>query len=297
MKFTRGPGRIPSLKKSNMLWFFTTMFLLLVAYSLIVASRGSPLEGFAFTKGSESRAYKDDRTIYCVMVTKDDRKEFMLHSVRNFKEQDCRDKRLVIITESKQVHPTLNDDRILQIPVSRTSGVSLGALRNIAFSVIPEGAIFTVWDDDDVRSPGYLSTLKNQLGDQDFVLFTKRIEYNVNNNFAFVMELKPGFVLYFGRIYRDIRYDDVDVNEDVRLRETIKTKYKTKVLSDNDPKLYIRVVHGDNTSLLVNAKKNKVRDTSTHSVYFEHPIHEEDLQYARERIAAMNAFINQIRYQ
>lgn len=289
MKFTRGPGRIPSLKKSSMLWFFTAMFLLLIVYFSLIVSRSPPPEPFKEKKDG-------DETIYCVMVTKHDRREFMLHSVRNFKEQDYQNKRLVIISESKEVHPTLNDERILQMPVSRGSGVTLGALRNIAFSAIPERALFTVWDDDDVRSTDYLSTLKGELGKNDFIMFTKRIEYNMNTDFSFVMELKPGFVLYFGRKYKDIEYEDVNVNEDVQLRETIKAKYKTKVF-ENDPKLYIRVVHSDNTSLLVNEGKKKVRDTGSNSMYFEHEINQDDVEYTRERIAGMNSYINQIRYQ
>ena len=284
MKFTRGPGRIPSIRKSSMLWFFLTVFLLLVVYSILVILRTSPTETF--------KERNDDEIIYCVMITKDNRKEFMLHSVVNFLEQDYKNKRLIIISESKQVHPVLNKQNILQIPVSRSSGITLGNLRNIAFSMMPDGALFTVWDDDDVRSRDYLSKLKGELGENDFVMFTKRIEYNVNTDFAYVMELKPGFVLYFGRKNKGIEYEDVNVNEDVRLRETMKTNYKTKIY-ENDPKLYVRVVHSDNTSLLVNEGKTNLKDTSKNSLYFEHKINEEDLQYAREKIAIMNSVINQ----
>ena len=286
MKFTRGPGRVPSIKKSMMLWVILTLFLIIVTYYTLVSKR-MPVEQYNPPSPSP-----DDETVYCIMITSDKRHRFMLHSVSNFKEQDYVKKKLVIISESKMTDPILDDERILQIPVPRKHSITLGRLRNIAFEFIPDRAIFTVWDDDDIRSPDYISVLKQNLGQDDYVMISKRIEYNLNTNFIWVMELKPGFVLYFGRKFDGLKYENVDVNEDVKMRQHIKNRYKSKVL-DNDPKLYIRVAHDSNTSLLVNKEKTHIRNTERNKMYFEHPISRDDSLYAKERIAKFNSFMNQ----
>lgn len=291
LKFTRGPGRKPSIKKSWMLLILMVLFTLLLIYSFLTSKqKNSPIETYR-------EISKDDEIVYCVMVTHDVREQYMLHSVQNFKEQDYTNKRLIIVSETRIQHPLLNDPRILQVPVQRKgSNVSLGKLRNIAFELIPERALFTVWDDDDIRSTDYISTLKSNLGDNDFLMFSKRIEYNSNTNFAWIMELKPGFVLFFGRKLDMIKYDNVNVNEDVHLRHVIKTRYKSKVI-DNDPKLYIRISHDNNTSRLVNNRKTNLKDTASNRLYFEHQISEADQEYTRMKIAHLNSFVNQGRGQ
>lgn len=284
MKFTRGPGRVASLRKSTSLLIFLVAFVLLILYYIVKSSS---------TSRSSLEYFTEKEPVYCVMITKDSRVNYALHAVKNFLTQDYDNAKLIIISESKIEDRSLNDDRILQVPVRRDgeTAPTLGELRNIALEFVPLGGLWTVWDDDDIRSTGYLSSMKHFLGKKDYVFITKRIEYNLNTGYSWVMQLKPGFVLFFGRKRPSIRYDEVNVNEDVRLRDHIKSSFKTVVV-DNDPRMYIRTVHDDNTSILVNKLKKNIKDTSRNMIYFESEINDAELEYTREKIATLNTFLN-----
>lgn len=287
MKFTRGPGRVASLRKSSSFFVLVTAFVALLLYYVFRSrTRYEPtLETFDSS---------NHETIYCVMITKDSRIKYALHAVDNFFRQDYKNTRLILISETKIEDAALKDDRVLQVPLQRDGDnpPTLGKLRNIAFEFIPDGALWTVWDDDDIRSNGYLTSMRRYLGNNDYAFITKRIEYNMNTGFSWVMKLTTGFVLFFGRKSTKLRYEDVDVNEDVSMRDAIKRSSLKSVLVDNDPRMYIRTVHDDNTSVLVDKGKTKIKDTRANKMYFESEIKTEELEYAREKIAILNTFLN-----
>jgi hypothetical protein len=164
--------------------------------------------------------------------------------------------------------------------IRKKKGMTLGDMRNLAFEFIPEGALWTLWDDDDWRSDDYLSYLYNRLGNNDYVFFTKRIEHNLNTDFTWVMELKSGFVIMFGRKNWRLRYDNVEYNEDIFLKNMIKERMKYKII-DNNPMIYIRFVHNTNTSVIANKKKYEIKDTRDNKLYFEYDATQDIIDYVK----------------
>jgi hypothetical protein len=249
-----------------------------------------------FYKTTKS-GYKNNTTtnkepIYCVMITGKDKSRwnFAHIAIDNFKRQSHPNKRLIIINEGASLMGTGMEvmvDNILEIKLNdrEEKGITLGDMRNIAFEFIPDGAIWTLWDDDDWRSDDYLDYLYTNLQDKDYdyVLFTKRLEHNLNTGFTWIMELKSGFVILFGRKQASgkCRYESKDVNEDVLLKKHIIDNLKFKLIENNDPKIYIRMVHKTNTSLLVNQNKSLVKDTSQNKVYYEYDASDGDVQYVK----------------
>ena len=218
--------------------------------------------------------------IYCVMITgkNDARQKFAELAIKNFKLQSYPNKKLVIINESEPLH--VNDDDMLEIVISskQRDSLTLGDMRNMAFEYIPENAIWTTWDDDDWRSNNYLQYLFDRLKHFDYIFFTKRIEHNINTSFTWIMELKSGFVIMFGRKREFAKYDSKEYNEDIMLKKTISKHLKFNVI-DNDPIIYIRFTHKDNTSTLVKRDKINVKDTSSNKVYFERPANQMEKLY------------------
>lgn len=224
--------------------------------------------------------------IYCVMITGKDKSrwDFAHIAIDNFRKQSYPNKRLIIINEGESLMDIGGDD-ILEIKLDdrEKKGITLGDMRNIAFEFMPDDAVWTLWDDDDWRSDDYLDYLYDNLQDKDYVLFAKRLEHNLNTGFTWIMELKSGFVILFGRKQASgkCKYESKEVNEDVLLKNHIIDNLKFKIIEDNDPKIYIRMVHKSNTSLLVNQNKSCVKDTSQNKVYYEHDASDDDVRYVK----------------
>ena len=224
---------------------------------------------------------KSSDVVYCVMITgKDARLNFAEIAIKNFKKQDYQKKKLIIINEGKQLN--VSDHDILEISITnrKQKQMTLGDMRNLAFEFIPEGALWTLWDDDDWRSDNYLTYLYNRLGSNDYIFFTKRIEHNLNTNFTWVMELKSGFVIMFGRKNWELKYDSNEYNEDIPLKQDVKAKTKY-VIIDNDPKIYVRMVHKTNTSVMTNQKKDSLKNTTNNKNYFEYNATQEIVDYVK----------------
>lgn len=229
--------------------------------------------------------------IYCVMITGKDinRLQFAKKSIQNFKDQDYPNKKLIIINENQQrifnkEYSTNNDMIEIQISDRKKKHLTLGDLRNIAFNFIPINSIWTLWDDDDIRSSNYLTYLYQRLRNYDYILFTKRIEHNTNTNFSWIMELKSGFVIFFGRKKYDTLYNSTEYNEDIPLKKLIIDKYKHLII-DNDPRIYVRIVHENNTSIIIKKNKKHIKDTTQNKVYFEHKISQDDKKYVNNIIS------------
>lgn len=259
------------------LYFLCFLCVLLITITFVYFVRTKYSEHFNTTQ------LIDKDVIYCVMITGKDKSrwQFANIAISNFNEQSYPDKKLIIINEGQELG-SLNSKNILEIKIDKAGkGLTLGDMRNMAFEFIPENAIWTLWDDDDWRSKNYLNTLHTNLKDNDYLFFSKRLEHNLNTGFTWTMELKSGFVIMFGRRNVDCKYDSKDVNEDIVLKDYIKDNLKYKVLV-NDPKIYIRMVHNSNTSVLVNKTKHKIKDTSRNKVYYEYDASIKDKQYVKD---------------
>jgi hypothetical protein len=216
------------------------VFIILVLFTVIV---------YNFTKRLP--------TIYGIMITgkDDDRIAMAAVSCRNFFEQDyVGNKRLIIINHNSAKVGTQDKD-VLQIHVDRKKN-SLGAMRNIALELIPTNALWTTWDDDDYRSPDYLSKLYKCLVSKvnaSASTFINRYEFNLNTNSAWRMTLKSGFVTMLCKKIPGYYYLNKDSLEDVNLKSFYAQRGSGIAVYNNKPNevMYIRLVHNNNTSLYV----------------------------------------------
>lgn len=208
--------------------------------------------------------------VYCIMITgkDDERIRWARKAVLNFREQSYPNKHLIIINhhaslkvieKSSPYVQTLQDDGIVEFQVPKSKGTLLGHLRNIALDLVPYNALWTTWDDDDIRSMDYLSTLQKHMSPSyHAVAFCNRIEVNRKTGFVWGVSLKPhGTVHILCRASdKRIRYLQRDTMEDVHLhRDILQFGHQIKVIQDNDPLMYIRVIHDTNTSLYVDPNK------------------------------------------
>lgn len=229
------------------------------------------------------------------MITgKDDQRiELSKQSLHNFQSQDYSNKLLVIINHhptrdvlvlSKQISNNITVDKnVCEIKVDK-NGKTLGELRNFSLSLVPEGALWTTWDDDDWRHPTYLSVLYKRMTDTltDCVAFTNRYEYNLNTKFAWKMTLMTGFPIILCKKHINIHYKNVDTMEDTELLQQIRElSYKITVFS-NTPDMYIRIVHDNNTSKYVDPDKTSIRQTT--GIYNEYNVSNIEKQYILQKI-------------
>lgn len=216
------------------------------------------------------------------MVTgKDDtRIEWARRAVRNFYDQDYPFKQMVIINHHPHQDVLVDKKKysnVREFKVIKHERVTLGDLRNIALELVAHDALWTTWDDDDWRAPTYLTWLYEALvasKEASCVTFTTRYEYNSNNDFVWKMRRKTGFPLVLAPFDRRVRYLSKDSMEDTELLDKFQSVGKNVKIIDNefDPQMYVRVVHGNNTSLYVNKQKNIVKQGHGQSSnYFEMP--------------------------
>jgi hypothetical protein len=219
------------------------------------------------------------------MVTSNDphRRPFCKLSIRNFKEQSHPHKRLIVLNLSNVPIVSKADstnDSILEVFVKQND-MTLGEIRNLSLELVPPNAWWTLWDDDDWRSSDYISQLVRWSHGYDFVMIQNRIEYNITNGFAYALTLRSGLMSFFSRRHPLLRYEHVNTKEDVMVKQTALQQFKTRVVN-NPSEMYIRMIHGKNTSPFVDASKNTVRDTRSHKVYFERELRGGERAYLRK---------------
>jgi hypothetical protein len=216
------------------------------------------------------------------MITGKDQQriEFAKQSVKNFQEQTYPNKKLIIINHNSQKiiqsHDPETNQNITEIYKSKNN-TTLGQLRNYALDLVPDGALFTTWDDDDYRIPSYLSQLYSKLveNNADLVTFTRRTEFNSINKYVWTISLDTGFVTILARkdSKNNIKYLDKDSMEDVDiLTDYRKYHHKIYTWANNEPDIYIRTVHGNNTSLYVNKTKANISEYDVNNAYNEYEV-------------------------
>jgi len=216
--------------------------------------------------------------IYCLMVTgKDDQRIcFARKSIDNFIEQDYNNKKLIIINHNvAKVMPNRIHQNVFEFQVPRDT--LLGDMRNIALEMVPIDAMWTTWDDDDYRTHDYLSILKKEMdkANADVVTFTARTECNYNTGFVWEMKLMTGFVTLLAKQDKRIKYKSANTMEDTSLIADFQKLGKKFHVFNNDPLMYIRLVHGNNTSLYVNQSKQSVLESISSANYQESNVDKE----------------------
>jgi hypothetical protein len=198
-----------------------------------------------------------DVPVYCLMVTgkSTERLRFARRAVRDFERQRYPHKRLVIVNH----HPTPVLDApapgIEEIQTEKGPGITLGDLRNTALDRVPADALWTTWDDDDLRHRDFLGVHARVLFRHglDLVTHTTRIEHNQRAGAAWARRLATGSWIYFARRLPVFRYFSRDYGEDSAIRRQCARHRLRAGLIDNrdDATLYVRTIHGDNSSLKV----------------------------------------------
>lgn len=219
--------------------------------------------------------------IYCLMVTgyNETRRKFAKVSIRNFEEQTYRNKHLIILNQSKNKLIKNEKENILEVYIDKTHK-TLGEIRNISLQFVPPNAIWTTWDDDDWRHQTYISHMISEMRQRnaDFLMFTNRFEYNLNNKFAFKMSLQSGFMTFFSKYNPNIQYEHKSTSEDVKVKTYAINKLRTHIYN-NDAKMYIRLIHGDNTSVFVEPNKSDVKNTNNNKMYFENKLNKNEKSF------------------
>lgn len=218
------------------------------------------------------------------MVTK--RPKFARVALHNFRTQTHTNKHIIIVNETTTnvlKQPKSNE---LEIMITHNTK-SLGQLRNIALSLVPPDAIWTTWDDDDWRSDDYLRVLYNKLleNKKKYLMFTTRIDHNLNTNFTYNVRIQSGTFIFFCMKDPYMQYDNKKTYEDLAIKEYILRKPNELVLFDNkDPKIYIRFIHTNNTSQFVNPNMSKIRKYNKESGIIEYETNEGDVKYVQHII-------------
>lgn len=261
----------------NLFYLFSILITILV---IIILSKN-----IMFNDRKEEN--KQEYDVYCLMITgyKPERVAYAKKSVINFLEQNYENKYLVILNQSSEniIEPNQTNERIFERKVAVDK---LGILRNKSLEMVPTNAVWTTWDDDDYRHPQYLSIFMKEFckHDVDFLMFQNRLEYNISTKFKFKIKLKSGTMIFFSKL-KSIKYEPVESMEDQIVKKTALRHFRCKII-DNDPKLYMRLIHDCNTSLYVNNDKNTLRDTSKHVDYFESPLTSDEKEYLDKIISS-----------
>lgn len=222
------------------------------------------------------------KCINCLMITgkDDDRYKFVNISILNFKKQTYQNKKLLILNHGNK-KLNINDKDIIEININN-SFITLGDMRNYVLTLVPYNSLWITWDDDDWRSDNYLEILYNELynGNYDAVFIKNRIDYNLNNLFSYECSFKNGMPIFLSKKIENINYLSLNSLEDVNLQDDLKKKNKKIKIIDNDPKLYIRTLHTNNTSLFVDNNKKDIINYTDQSNYKEYNINKTNKEYS-----------------
>ncbi len=230
------------------------------------------LIGTTCTDKSKQSKYPN---VYCIMVTGKDscRVPYARLSVKNFSSQTYRNKYLVIVNHGKEVVLEHTTPFCKEVMVEKeANNLSLGDLRNIAMEMVPYDAAWFPWDDDDYRHPTLIQSLADEMvrSNADMVSLTTRLEYNTNTQFAWRMTIRDGMVIVLAKRDPRFQYIRKDTMEDINLIQRYKELGNNVVTVQNNPRLYLRLVHGNNTSLYINPNKaNVLRGKNPDSRYLE----------------------------
>lgn len=222
--------------------------------------------------------------IYCILITgkNEDRYKFIPIAINNFNEQTYQNKYLLIINHgSKQIVDIHTQKNITEIMFDKTN-FTLGDMRNFALDQIPFENLWCVWDDDDYRHPKYIELLYKYLIDNkaDVVFFKNRIDYNINNNFAYRSKFINGMPFVLAKKTEKVRYLSKDSIEDIQLQIDYKNNNKKIIVINNNPMWYIRLIHTSNTSLYVDNEKNSIVEYGDESTYYEFNLTDIEQTYA-----------------
>lgn len=224
-------------------------------------------------------------TIYCVLITgkNEDRYKFIPIALENFNIQTYPNKKLLVINHgNRNLFPNENENKdVIEIMFKKTENFTLGDMRNFSLSMVPYNSIFCIFDDDDYRHPRFIELLYKEMKESnaDVVFFKNRIDYNINTNFGYRSKFDKGMPFILAKKIDSIKYLSKDSLEDIRLYLDYDIHNKKIHVINNDPRWYIRLIHGSNTSLFVDNGKKSIVNYSDESKYHEYELTDKERVY------------------
>lgn len=224
--------------------------------------------------------------VYAIMITGKDEHRIAfarLIGIKNFDLQDYKNKHMIIINHGKTPIITKPRENIYEMQVDKNN-MTLGDLRNFALELVPLDAIQVTWDDDDWRMPNYMSYMvQTMLQQKAIAIFMKnRLEYNLANNYAFKSSFAYGNTHIMSIKLDRLRYMSYDTLEDTHLQQDIKSFNKKYIALDNNPCMYIRIIHKNNTSPYATDDRQKIVNYKDDSYYKEHEATSAEKEYAKK---------------
>lgn len=182
-----------------------------------------------------------NKKVSCVLVTGHipERRRLAEKAIECFNFQTWENKELIIINEGEPFN--LPGEELV------SPGMTLGELRNIGLKKATGDAVIQ-WDDDDWYHPYRIEYQVSFWSDKEAVILSNEIICNIKTKEAKVCSarrwVKGGFhgtILHNSRAY--FRYPNKKKGEDTQFI----SQFKNVKALNNDPRLYIRFWHGDNT--------------------------------------------------
>lgn len=207
--------------------------------------------------------------IYALMVTgkNEQRIQWARQQVMKFMTQQSYSgtKRILIANEHPSLHVLDSQskfrEKVNEIHISDRHLVSLGQIRNQLLALVPSGSYVMILDDDDYISPTFLTQMIEYWHQQKpktvMVQMGNRLNHNSKIGSSWQSSHPSGFVHFVADIdllrSSQFQYFDRNSLEDLSIHEfTSRT-----IWHDSPPELYIRYIHGDNTSLYVNPQQSQ----------------------------------------
>lgn len=227
--------------------------------------------------------------VYALMITGKDEKRIKFArdiGVPNFDEQTYKNKKMIIINENNTKVLTQPRADIYELQINRNN-LSLGDMRNLSLEMVPLNAVFYIHDDDDYRPAHYLKYLVTELLKQKaFAVFIKnRLEYNLANGYMFKHRFENGTTHLLCRKLDKLRYLNKDTLEDTELVHDLSKFKKKYIILENDSRMYLRIIHGDNTSPFAVSSRNSIKAYDRNDPYKEFEVNEIERKYVKNIIS------------
>jgi hypothetical protein len=218
----------------------------------------------------------------------EDRYKFVKIAVSNFEQQTYRNKHLLIINHGHR-RSLVSSERseradVTEIMFNKNDQMTLGDMRNFSLDLVPLNALWTIWDDDDWRHPRYLELMyKNMVEhNSDAVFIKNRLDYNLGNQFVYRARFERGMPFVLAKKIDAIRYLSKESLEDIRLLNDFELYNKPVYKINNDPRWYIRTIHGHNTTIYVDSQKSGIVNYSDDSAYREFDVTDKEKRYSQD---------------
>ena len=185
--------------------------------------------------------------VHSIMITGKDSRRVMfarLIGLKNFNMQTYKNKQLIIINHGKTPIMLKPQDNVYEMMIEK-GDMTLGDLRNLSLELVPIDGIYCIFDDDDFRKSNYIEFMVNTLLEtKSIAVFMKnRMEYNLANGFTFKSSFDQGNTHIMSIKLDRLRYLSKSTLEDTQLGSDLRSFKKKYTAIDNDPTMYIRIIH------------------------------------------------------